>query len=328
MAVNPGATNAAYNMGNASAAKVGIYDVMVTNAVGNSTVSRQVAFSLLPAATLTIQGPVNQQLASGSNATFTVNATSRPPGSTLLYQWFRNGVAIPGATSVNLTARVAPETAGAYSAQVTALVGNVTIGSVASPSFALSPFDAKAGILVYKLGGNATRTLGANETTGGINGYFVIDRINNNAAIIQTFGTGLGRRNSLEVRDDIAAASTGPVPGSRTVFAGSINSGNAPIDHDLVWLTGRDAEVTLAPASASPAKPAVKIFAPPTLNGILGVLERNGFSVGIDSFTTTLSLDYQLTLAAYQNGLSLQDAIREIRSAASTAGFRNQEEYP
>lgn len=47
-----------------------------------------------------ITGPTNQSVSSGSNATFSVSVVSSLP---VTYQWFRNGVAIPGATSSSYT---------------------------------------------------------------------------------------------------------------------------------------------------------------------------------------------------------------------------------
>jgi PKD repeat protein len=317
-----GATNATYSVGTSAAAKTGIYDVLVTNAVGNSTASRQVAFSLLPAASFTIGGPINQPLAAGANATFSVGDLSLPPGNpTASYQWFRNGVAIGNATAASYTAN----SPGSYSVQVTTKIGATEIGKAMSATWSVAPLDNQAGILVYRLTGNATRTIGANETIGAITGYVVVDRINNNAAIIQTYGTGFARRNSLETRDDIAVASTGPVNGSRTVLAGSLNSGNDPVDHDLVWLTGRDVENTVAAATTAPAvQPAIKIFAPASLSGILGVLVRDVSSVEIDSFTVTLTLDNALTANAYRYTQNLQQAIDSTRAAAAAAGFINE----
>jgi hypothetical protein len=321
----PGAMNATYSVGQSLAAKTGYYDVLVTNAIGNSTASRQVAFSLLPAAVFTIIGPVNQPLATGANATFSVGNLNQTANATASYQWFRDGVAISNATTSSFSAN----STGSYSVQVTSKIGATEIGKVMSASWSLAPQDSQAGILVYKLSGNATRTIGSNETTGAITGYVVLDRINNNAAIIQTYGTGFGRRNSLEMREDIAVASTGPVAGSRTVIVGSLNNGSNPVDHDLIWVTGRDTENTLATATTTPSiQPAIKLFAPATMNGMLGVLARGVSSIEIDSFIVTLTLDNALTANAYRNTQTLEQAIHASRAAAAAAGYSNLETNP
>jgi hypothetical protein len=174
--------------------------------------------------------------------------------------------------------------------------------------------------------GNATRTIGSTEFTGNYTGYMVVDRINNNAAFIQTYNVGFAKRNALENRPDIAAASTGPVVGSRTVFAGSVNSGDeADIDHDLVWITGRDAENTF-PATTTPSvQPAVKLYAPATMSGVAGMLVHlEDGSVEIDSFNVVLTLNPALTANAYRLNQTLEQAIESTREAASAAGFTNE----
>jgi hypothetical protein len=112
---------------------------------------------------------------------------------------------------------------------VTSTLGSTILGNVTSTSWAVATQDNSAGILVYNITGNATRTSGSTETTGNFTGYMVVDRVNNNAAFIQTYTIGFAKRNSLEERPDIAAASTGPVVGSRTVFAGSVISRNETV---------------------------------------------------------------------------------------------------
>jgi hypothetical protein len=199
------------------------------------------------------------------------------------------------------------------------------LGNVTSTSWSVATQDDSADILVYNITGNATRTWGSTETTGTYTGYMVVDRVNNNAAFIQTYTIGFAKRNSLEERPDIAAASSGPVVGSRTVFAGSMNAGDdADLDHDLVWITGRDVENTVAPATTTPSvQPAIKVFAPATMSGIAGMLIRIP-SLEIDSFNVTLTLNNALTVNAYRNNQTLEQAIVSARAAASAAGFINE----
>jgi formylglycine-generating enzyme required for sulfatase activity/alpha-tubulin suppressor-like RCC1 family protein len=325
-----GATQSTYNMGAASEAKQGLYSVLVTNASNQSFSSRNMAFRLIPSAIFSVSGPVNQSFASASPATFSVADLVLPPGNaTATYQWFRNGVALTGATgpSYSIPGGVTPSTVGAYSVQVTTRIGSNLIGIVTSRSWSVSLQDS--GILVYNMSGSAARTVGANETTGTITGYFIMDRANDNAAIIQTHGTGFARMNSLEMRPDIASASTGPVVGSRTVFAGSLNGGDNPMDHDMAWITGRDAALTVAPATSAPTNlPAVRVFAPSTMNGTLGTLVRNANSVEIDSFAVTLTINNPLTTLAYRNGFNLEQAVRATRDAANAAGFIDDPSTP
>lgn len=57
-------------------------------------------FNSLSATAPEITGPTNQSVSAGSNATFTVSVVSSLP---VIYQWFRDGVAIPGATAISYT---------------------------------------------------------------------------------------------------------------------------------------------------------------------------------------------------------------------------------
>jgi formylglycine-generating enzyme required for sulfatase activity/sugar lactone lactonase YvrE len=325
-----GATGTTYNPGTASTATAGYYYVVLKNAANQTLTSPKLAFNLLPAATFAISGPVNQSFTAGANATFSVsNLVGLPPGNaTVAYQWYRNGVAISGATSSSYTmpGGMSASTAGSYAVDVTTSLNGTSIGTVRSASWAFTPQDT--GILVYTLGGTALRTIGANETTGTLTGYVVVDRANNNAAIIQTYGTGFGRRNSLEMRSDIDVASTGPVLGSRTVLAGSLNNGDTPVDHDMVWVTGKDAEVIVAATTTSPILPQVRLFAPTSMTGFMGILMRNPAPVEIEHYGVTLSLNTALTAAAYRNGQNLTQAIAAARAAATAAGFLNAETNP
>lgn len=73
------------------------YSVVVSNAAGTVT-SAEATLTVFGAPSITTQ-PAAQTVAPGATATFTVAAT----GEGLGYQWRRNGVAIPGATSATYT---------------------------------------------------------------------------------------------------------------------------------------------------------------------------------------------------------------------------------
>ncbi len=318
-----GAIYPTFDIGTATANKTGVYDVLVTNAIGGATASRQVNFSLLPVASFEVSGGANQVLAPGNSTTFTVGSLNQvDPTATASYQWFKDGVAITGANGSSYTTN----STGIYSVRVTSTSGSTVLGNVTSTSWSVAPQDDSAGVLIYNITGNATRTIGSTETTGNYTGYMVVDRINNNAAFIQTYTNGFAKRNALEERPDIAAASTGPVVGSRTVFAGSMNSGDeADIDHDLVWITGRDVENTFPATTLPSVQPVVKVFAPVTMSGVAGMLIRDGASVEIDSFNVTLTLNSVLTANAYRTNQTLEQAIISTRAAAAATGFINEE---
>ena len=292
-----------------------LLNLIAKNSAGNSTAA-PLSITIAPAVTFSISGPINQKVLAGTNATFSVsNAVASTANATLSYQWYKNGLTIGNATaSIYTISTLNYSTAGAYSVKVTTKVGTTTIGSVTSEVWSITPREA-LNILVYTMTGNATRTAGAAESAGTISGYFVMDRANNNAALIQTYGSGLLARNSLETRNDIAAYSTGPVTGSRTVFAGSLNSGNSTTDHDLVWITGQDTAVTVATGKT--------VFAPSTMTGIIGTIAQSS-AVEIDSFSIALILNNSLTANASSSNLT--STITAVRKAASDAGYPNEAE--
>ena len=68
--------------------------------------------------------PGSQTVAPGGTATFSVTATGTAP---LTYQWRKNGIAIPGATSATLTlSQVQTSDAGTYAVRVSNATGSVT----------------------------------------------------------------------------------------------------------------------------------------------------------------------------------------------------------
>ncbi len=315
-----GATNATYSIATASSNNTGTYDVVVTNAIGNNSTSRGVLHTLNPAATFTVNGSGNEQLANGANKTFAVNVSALPSGGNASYQWFKNGVAIAGATSANYTvAGFSSNSSGGYSVQVTTKVGSKIVGSVTSDRWALTLQDT--GVLIYKLGGTATRTIGAGEQIGGIAGYMVLDRTNDKVAIIETYSSGFYRYNSLDLREDFSVVTTGPVAGSRTAIVGSLNSGDNPVDHDLACITGSDAEIMVAAAAVG--APEIKVFAPNTMTGMMFTLVRNPL-LEIDAFNVSLTLNKALTTNAYRSQMTFEQAVTATRAAASVAGFVNE----
>ena len=88
-----GATNSSYTINNINAGNAGIYTVRVHGNCGADVISNPAALTVNPAtAIITQPQPVTQ--CAGTNATFTVVAN----GTTITYQWRKNGVDIPGAT--------------------------------------------------------------------------------------------------------------------------------------------------------------------------------------------------------------------------------------
>lgn len=99
--------------------------VRVGNAAGD-VLSTDALLSVTPAAPMITMQPGNATVMAGASATFTVAITGGTPPIT--YQWKRNGVAVPGATSTTYMtpATVASDTASKYSVDVINPVGTLS----------------------------------------------------------------------------------------------------------------------------------------------------------------------------------------------------------
>jgi len=114
-----GATETTLTLTGARAAHAGNYSVTVTNAIGS--VTSAVITLALPSINY---APPSQTQIAGNTTMFTVIAYSVVQPS---YQWFKDGQAIPGATSAQLTlTNVQMSDAGNYSVTVTNSAGSVT----------------------------------------------------------------------------------------------------------------------------------------------------------------------------------------------------------
>jgi hypothetical protein len=137
-----GATNNTLTLSNVLASQAGDYSVDVFNAFGSVTSERAVLTVLIPA--YITQQPQSLRVGGGSNATFTVTASSRTPFS---YQWRYNGLNLPGATNATLTlTNVQLSDAGDYTVVITDAVGPVvshpaTLTVLVRPTITLQPLS-------------------------------------------------------------------------------------------------------------------------------------------------------------------------------------------
>jgi len=123
----PGATNSTYSIDAATASSAGAYTALVTNPYGSS-VSDEAVLTVnnstpnVVAPTIWTQ-PVAQTVTQGSSATFSVEAS----GTALNYQWFKNEIAISGATSSSYTiSSTALADAGTYWVVISNTAGSVS----------------------------------------------------------------------------------------------------------------------------------------------------------------------------------------------------------
>ncbi len=138
-----GSATVTLNLSAVSAGDAASYSVAVSNSLGGV---------ISPAATLTVAippaivtPPASATVLASSNVSFTVSASGTAP---LSYQWFKNGVAISGATSATFSlANVSVADAANYTATVTNAVGSATSAAatltvLVSPAITSQPTSA------------------------------------------------------------------------------------------------------------------------------------------------------------------------------------------
>ncbi len=121
----PGATGPNYVLTYATPANAGSYSVRVTNAAGSVTSNTSVLTVAAPIPVTITQQPASQAVQTYAQIVeLSVVATGT---RTLTYQWFKDGVALPGetATTLRLT-NVLPTDGGTYTVKVTNVAGTVT----------------------------------------------------------------------------------------------------------------------------------------------------------------------------------------------------------
>ena len=151
-----GATSSSFTVQNVQASNIGYYSVSISNAV-NTTNSLYSSLTLINPL-ITVQ-PVSSSILIGQSTTLSVSAT----GASLNYQWYFNGVAIPGATSSAYTIISAGSSnAGSYQVVISNSIGSVTSNAVqlsVGTSLAITNQPASQSI---KLGGTLTLSVNTN----------------------------------------------------------------------------------------------------------------------------------------------------------------------
>jgi hypothetical protein len=158
-----GATSSTFQVASASAANAGAYKVIVSNPVGSVT-SQVATVQVFPRISI-VQQPVGTNVPLGGELNLAVQATG-PAG--LNYQWYRETVALNGATNAQLQiAQVSSDQAGSYTVDISnalervsssaALVTVVTVSGEA-PTILSQPIGGD-----YLEGTNLTLTVKASS---------------------------------------------------------------------------------------------------------------------------------------------------------------------
>lgn len=156
----PGATAATLTVPSAGTDKAGVYQCVVTNAIGSATTNPvNVAINVPPAIT---QQPNAGAVVVGGNFSFNLTAIGTGP---LSYLWRKNGIPVfGGSASLLLIPGASPADAGAYDCVVTSAFGSVTSAIVnllvnVPPQIVAPPVS-----MALVAGGTATFTVSASGT--------------------------------------------------------------------------------------------------------------------------------------------------------------------
>jgi len=158
----PGATTTTLTVPNVQSANLGNYLLIASNAGGPTT--SNVATLAFPVPPSFATQPASQSVPPGANATFAANATSGLP---LTYQWQKNGVAIPGATTTTLTlTNVQVSNLGSYTLVATNSVGPTT-SNAAALTFNTSTAGRLTNLSIRTNAGTGAQTLIVGFVVGG-----------------------------------------------------------------------------------------------------------------------------------------------------------------
>jgi hypothetical protein len=239
-----GQTGSSLTIANVQAGNAGTYDCVATNSAGSATSSAATLTVSVPAAPTIVTQPTAMTSVTGSGAYFSVAAE----GTGLSYQWFKNGIAIAGATrsSFAITA-VQVSDAGSY----TVVVTNASGQSTTSESVALAVAAAGSVRLV-----NMSTRAGVGSVTGTLIPGLVIEGNVSLTLVVRAVGPSLSR---FGVANPLADPVLTIYRGTQVV-ASNDDWGQAP---DVAALTAAFTQVSAFSLTAGSKDAAVLISLPP-----------------------------------------------------------------
>jgi pectate lyase len=150
-----GATDPTLTITNVQISNAGTYSVVVNNVAGSATSSNAVlTVDTSPVAPSFVTQPASQIVLVGGTANFSATAAGTAP---IFYQWKKDGVPVPGATSTSLTmTNVQNSDSGSYSLVASNSVGTATSSAAVLTVTAAAPIVNSA----YNLVGFGQATTG------------------------------------------------------------------------------------------------------------------------------------------------------------------------
>lgn len=249
---------------------------------------------------------------------------SAPPSiPNVLYQWFKDGVAVRGATGNSYLPPSGLSGAGVYHVKITFTGTDKPYFTETSTPFRIEAEDS--GLLIYKLSATATVYEGSGKMNAAVTGYLVVDRPRQRGGLIWQRSYGRQKAHAQEVLEGLRTRSTGPAAKSQTVITDLQNSGtpDAPGDDAVLWLNGTESLVILR--TAGPAGPLLQTMAPTTLAGHSNLVINTGSSGTpwrIETSAVKAALDIPATSfsrAVFMDE-TVEHALLRLTSQLSTAG--------
>lgn len=237
-----GATSASLNLTNVQTIDAASYSVVVTNSVGSVTSNAAALTVNVPLITIGTQ-PVARTVNEGAAVEFSVTASGT---GTLTYQWYRNNVAISGATSARygiLAAQLsdagsyrvqvsnggvsAPVSSNSVTLTVNQVIAPVSISSqpvaltrVVGQSAQFSVTASGGGTLSYQWRKNGVAISGATSATLSIASVQTTDAASYSVVVTNSVGSLASNAAALTVQVPVITISSQPV-------ARSVNEGDA-----------------------------------------------------------------------------------------------------
>ena len=205
--------------------------------------------------------PSNQTITAGGNATFTVAATGDVP---LSYQWKKDGVNIPGATSADLIFNpVQASDAGNYTVVVTNAVGNDT-SNVATLTVTPAPVAP------------TITTQPSNQTiTAGDNAKFTVVASGDAPLSYQWEKDGVNIQGATSANLTV-----------NNVQASDVGNYTVVVTNAVGNVTSNTAILTVTPAPVAPRPSAPSVTADDVNNTILGITELMEYKLANGDWTT------------------------------------------
>jgi hypothetical protein len=261
----PGATGSTLNFASVTPGDAASYDVVVSSNCGSAT-STAVALTVNPLTTITT-APTAQSVCAGSSASFTVAGAGT---GTITYQWRKNSVNIPGATSATYTiATTVAADAANYDVIVTGGCSSITSTPVsltvnpvttittapvaqtacAGSAATFTVTGAGTGTLTYQWRKGGVNIAGATSSTYTIASTVAADAGNYDVVVTGSCGNATSTPVSLTV-NPVTGISTQPAPQTTCVGSSAsfsvVAAGTGPFTYQ--W---RKTGVNIAGATAA-----------------------------------------------------------------------------